>query len=90
MARVEDAPEPADGGHLRMTVIDWARSILRALLQQFARDLAQLLAIVLFGVTLAEPSPVDVAEIVFARIRTELGAGGKMLNLIRTDSELFA
>jgi hypothetical protein len=63
---------------------------LRALSQQFARDLLELFAIVLLGVALTEPSPVDVANVGFAWIGAELGAGRKMLNLIRTNRKLLA
>src|SRR5262245_57926678 len=63
---------------------------LRALSQQFARDLLELFAITLLGVALAKPSPVDIANVGFAWISAELGAGRKMLDLIWTDSELFS
>jgi hypothetical protein len=65
-------------------------SVLAPLSQKLARDLLELLAVVLFAEVLAEPPPVDVADVSFAWISAELGAGWKMLDLIWADSKLFA
>ena len=66
------------------------RLILAPLSQQLARDLLELIAIVLFNEALAESSPVDVANVIFAWIRAEFGAGRKMLNLVWTNRKLLA
>ena len=63
---------------------------LRPLSQQLARNLPELFAVILLGVALTEPSPVDVANVGFAWIGAELGAGRKMLDLIWTDRKLLA
>jgi hypothetical protein len=64
--------------------------VLAPLSQELARDLLELLAIGLLAEVLTEPSPVDVANVSFAWIGAELGAGRKMLDLIWADSKLFA
>lgn len=68
----------------------WPVSIFGSFLQQLARNSAELITIVLGDAALAEPPPIDVAEIAFAWIRAELGAGRKMLDLVGSDRELFA
>jgi hypothetical protein len=67
-----------------------AGSVFASLFQELARDLFELVAIVLFNEALAESSPVDVANVVFAWICAELGAGRKMLDLVWTNSKLLA
>jgi hypothetical protein len=64
--------------------------VLGPLSQELARDLLELLAVGLLRELLSEPPPVDVADVSFAWISAELGAGWKMLDLIWADSKLFA
>ena len=67
-----------------------AGSVFASLFQELARDLFELVAIVLFNEALAESSPVDVANVGFTWICAELGAGRKMLDLVWTNSKLLA